>query len=63
MKILSIVFEYNWVFFSDGSPESILNCIEKIVQNYATLSSAARLSFEEDLNFEKNFNKIIEVLN
>jgi glycosyltransferase involved in cell wall biosynthesis len=47
---------YKWAFFTDGSVISLRRIIEVIKTNLDDLGSAARKSFEQNLNFEKEFN-------
>lgn len=52
--------KFNWTFFTDLSIDSIVAQIREILKNYLKLSNYARKSFENDLNFEKVFNKTFE---
>lgn len=47
--------QYTWAFFTDCSPTSLLDCLEKIADNYIQISRAARNDFENELNFERYF--------
>lgn len=51
--------KYSWAFFCDGTMETLKVTIENILNRYAETSAAARRSFEEELNFESHFKKVI----
>jgi glycosyltransferase involved in cell wall biosynthesis len=44
-----------WVFFYDGSSESMKKCISSILENHESLSLSALNGFKSELNFEKAF--------
>ena len=50
---------YNWAYFTDGTAPSLIKCLEAIFNDYNNLSNEARKSFEDKLNFEKSFSKVI----
>ena len=56
--------QYSWAFFTDLSENSLIECIEKIIENYEEISAQAHKNFIEMLNFdvyfEKVYNKITE---
>jgi glycosyltransferase involved in cell wall biosynthesis len=47
--------KYSWAFFTDLSEKSLMDCIEKIIANYETLSQQANKDFMAELNFETYF--------
>jgi len=51
--------QYKWAFFTSLNSESIIYCIEEIINNYQQLSILAHKDFLNRLNFEKKFKKII----
>lgn len=48
---------YSWVNFTDLTETSLLQCIHDIRANYTMQSLQAYADFEEQLNFEKHFEK------
>ncbi len=52
--------KYSWVFFTDGSVDSLEKIITNINQNASELGKLARESFEQELNFEKVFLPVLE---
>lgn len=52
--------QYDWVFFSDGSVESLGEIINGIRDRTCGLGKQARESFERELNFEKVFLPVLE---
>jgi glycosyltransferase involved in cell wall biosynthesis len=52
--------KYKWAFFTDGSLQSLKKIICIISENLPELKSAARKSFEEELNFEKKFQPVLQ---
>ena len=46
---------FSWVFFYDGTTESLKKCIADIWNDYENISSEAKNSFVRELNFEKYF--------
>ncbi|CAN5339131.1 hypothetical protein BH11BAC5_BH11BAC5_30220 [soil metagenome] len=46
---------YTWVFFTDGSVQSLHGILNNIIQQLPALGASARKSFEETLNFEHGF--------
>lgn len=52
--------KYRWVFFSDGSADSLKQIINSLGQNASELGELARESFEQELNFEKVFLPVLE---
>jgi|GEM_PF-128535 len=53
---------YSWAFFCDGSMLSLKKNIELILNNYESISIAARKSFEDKLNFEKEFDTVLDFI-
>jgi glycosyltransferase involved in cell wall biosynthesis len=51
---------YPWVFFSDGSVNSLCKIVRDIQHSDLDLGKLARESFEEELNFEQVFLPILE---
>ncbi|HTQ65291.1 MAG TPA: glycosyltransferase [Puia sp.] len=52
--------KYEWVFFSDATPESLKDCIGAILLNYDKLSKSANSSFMHEFNFELNFKPAMD---
>lgn len=52
----------DWAFFTDGSITSLKDAIQAIICNWSTITLNARKDFERSLNFEVNFNRIINQL-
>jgi glycosyltransferase involved in cell wall biosynthesis len=52
--------EYPWVFFSDGSVNSLCKILSDIYQSAIDFGKLARESFEEGLNFETVFLPFLE---
>lgn len=50
--------QYKWAIATDLSPESLILALQKIVEQYAVLSSVAHQDFTEKLNFEYHFSFI-----
>ncbi|PWU00008.1 MAG: hypothetical protein C5B52_09555 [Bacteroidetes bacterium] len=51
--------KYSWTAFTDCSRDSLLACINRIISNYNKYSEDAHRDFEQDLNFENNFSKVL----
>jgi glycosyltransferase involved in cell wall biosynthesis len=51
-----------WVFFTDLSRNSLLECITQIARNYDNLSRQARHDFESELNYASNFKPVVKFL-
>lgn len=54
--------KYAWVFFTDSSPESIMDCLRTIINNYDQLSRQAYSDFVNELNFELSFAEVMNYL-
>jgi glycosyltransferase involved in cell wall biosynthesis len=54
--------KYSWVTFTDGSIPSLKKAIEHIINNYNSLSIAAKNDFENIFYFENAFTKAISEL-
>ena len=54
--------QYEWAFFTDGTPDSIKTCIEKICTDYTKYCNKARDDFEANLNFEVYFEPVCSFL-
>ena len=54
--------KFPWVFFTDLSETSLIECIHQITSNYSELSLLAFNDFKNELNFELNFRKILTYL-
>ena len=54
--------KYKWAVPTSLTKRSLINAVELINSNYVELSIAARSDFENELNFEKHFKKIIDNL-
>jgi len=52
--------KYEWVFYTDGSVDSLKDIMMGIKKNAAELGKLARESFERELNFEKVFFPVLE---
>ena len=52
----------SWVFYTDTSDGSLLECLEQIITQYPGLSVAALRDFEGGLCFEHYFNPLLEYL-
>jgi glycosyltransferase involved in cell wall biosynthesis len=50
--------QHTWAHFTDGSEDSLLRCLEAILQNYAQQSTAAHHDFMAALNFEHYFDPV-----
>ncbi len=55
--------KYSWAIPTDLSKGSLLSAIEYIIDHYETLSSAARITFLKETNFEGHFKKVLDYLN
>ncbi|HRH49720.1 MAG TPA: hypothetical protein PLP23_13275 [Panacibacter sp.] len=58
----SYLSKYKWAFATTLSATSILLQIESIVKQYKDISIAANNDFLNDLNFEKHFNKVLQIV-
>lgn len=54
--------KYEWAIATDLSKSSLLESLKKIVGQYEDLSSHALVTFREELNYEKHFQKIADFL-
>jgi glycosyltransferase involved in cell wall biosynthesis len=54
--------KFEWTFFSDASVENLKETILKIVNDYEHASSAARIQFENELNFNLFFLEPLKAL-
>ena len=54
--------KYKWAVATDLTKQSLISSLELIDSNYIELSMDARSDFEDELNFEKHFEKIIDNL-
>lgn len=52
--------KHAWAFFTDCSKDSLLNCIEEIINNFQSLSEQANTDFVRGLNFENYFDPIVK---
>ena len=52
--------QYEWAFFTDLSENSLLECIQKIDNNYHVLTQKAKEDFKSNFNFETVFNSTID---
>lgn len=59
MQFVNYLGKYNWAFFTDGSRESLINIIGKIIAEQGSLEIAAGKDFESELNFEGEFSKVL----
>ena len=55
--------KYEWAFFTDCSKDSLISTLEIIDKNIRELGSHARMDFENELNFEKYFGEVCQLLN
>ncbi len=55
----SFLGQFSWAFACDLSLKSWTNCLQKIIENYETVSQTAFKDFELHLNFESYFNQIL----
>jgi len=51
-----------WVFFTDTSRESLLQCIEMIIRDYTELSIAAVSDFQTELCFERYIGPVLDYI-
>jgi glycosyltransferase involved in cell wall biosynthesis len=54
--------KYQWAFPVTFTPASIVNALEKIVDNYTFYSSCAYHDFQRELNFEHSFEPVSDYL-
>jgi glycosyltransferase involved in cell wall biosynthesis len=52
----------SWAYFTDGTTESLENCIREILDDYECQSYKSRNSFEENLNYEHAFSGVMNYL-
>ncbi|MCG7856209.1 glycosyltransferase [Flavihumibacter sediminis] len=52
---------FNWTFFTDGTLESLRDTINLMLDRFNYYSTQARSDFESGLNFELNFDSIINI--
>ncbi|HTB26718.1 MAG TPA: hypothetical protein VK711_15205 [Puia sp.] len=55
--------KYNWAFFTDCSEASLISIFETIERKIQILGNQARMDFENELNFEKYFAPVCQLLN
>jgi glycosyltransferase involved in cell wall biosynthesis len=56
----SYLGKYPWVFFTNGSVDSLKEIMSSIKKNASELGKLGRESFEKDLNFEKVFLPVLQ---
>jgi glycosyltransferase involved in cell wall biosynthesis len=49
---------YSWTYFTNGTADSLEECIKSIISNYDNATMNSRTDFEHSLNFENQFDKI-----
>lgn len=54
---------YNWAIPTDLTQNSFISAIQHISDNYYQLSSQAKQDFKTELNFDKNFLKLLAKIN
>ncbi len=54
--------KYNWVFFTNGTLNSIKENIEAIINDWPQLDKQARSDFEQALNFESHFTPALNTV-
>lgn len=55
--------KYRWAHFTDLSENNIISKLDEIFQDYNAKSEAAINDFENSLNYENNFKKVLNFLN
>lgn len=55
--------KYRWAHFTDLSENNIISKLDEIFQDFNAKSEAAITDFENSLNYENNFKKVLNFLN
>jgi glycosyltransferase involved in cell wall biosynthesis len=58
----NLLGRYDWCFFTDLTPASLIEQISIIESNYEKFSQSARMSFEQELNFEFYYRHLSVIL-
>jgi len=54
--------QYDWALFTDLSKSNLNKVMEDLIGVYSSVADAARSDFERSLNFERGFNRALDII-